>query len=362
MGLNRTITTLAGLRITLYACRLWFGDATECSDTYRNAFEDFSALSGATATYVGLPPGGAQGRDAAGHSFADERFRIRQLFEVADQLALGCWMREGRIWEVEALGRRISLCAPAACSQEEVEGTVVPYAMFERRALQPAGPARAWELSHWMRLELDFAIIGASYCGTTSIHMNLALHPEIQFTTLHEDGFFAPGGSRQTFVKYEGKRILPLHTVVLQLNAGWRAGRRLRGLNNPDIYDYDLGMLALSLVPNVRVIMVLCDPVGRFDKLFFHKYCESTGEANRGGTCRRSITEVPTWLKRGGSSGSGSRSYTSPRCVTHRGRRTTPSPNSWARSPSLHRPLFTATTPTGGRGPTCATTLLSFKL
>ncbi|CAE6941142.1 unnamed protein product [Symbiodinium sp. CCMP2592] len=182
---------------------------------------------------------------------------------------LGCWGSGGRYWHSEvqtSLGpRRSTLCVPYSCTQADVEAVLAPI-WFQRFIGVDAVTIErltAQELSHWADLRLDFAIVGLDGCGTTSLRHNLAKHPEINFTHLSvhnqdEDFFFMEMG-RQT---------LPLMSQVQRLNAHRDAmvGVKRLGIYQPVMWREEVLEFVFSLIPDMRIVLAVCDPVDRFER------------------------------------------------------------------------------------------------
>lgn len=273
---------------------------------------------------------------------------LEHLFGVAQTELLGCWVAGGRYWEAELqledysaslppnashlpgcwrahLHARVgidglppllrsALCAPARCERTEVTALLLPrffgLLLGSREALPFVLPEQtvALELSDWSALSLDFVIAGIDGCGSTSLHRNLAQHPEIGFTSDDVDAFFGQ------IIQH---RLLPLRSQVEAFN-GRRAGSRRRpavlGLCNPTLFSNAIARQALALIPDVRLVIVLCDPLGRNEKRFMvHHMCHEdmdaavrSGDASPvrawGAACRRSIAALldePALLSKG---------------------------------------------------------------
>mmetsp|Transcript_106832 Transcript_106832/g.297405 ORF Transcript_106832/g.297405 Transcript_106832/m.297405 type:complete len:497 (-) Transcript_106832:48-1538(-) len=224
------------------------------------------------------------------------------LFRVASDWFKSCVALGGRYWEVNlhtqnyiaALPRnasvpylsflhrippnfRSTICAPRCCSRLEVGSRVLPrllMASFQNplhdgaeQAPLPVVGLDLFELAHWDQLLLDFAVIGVDHCGTTSLQSNLAKHSEIGFPTDVEDEFLR--GEVQ-------HRLLPRLAQVNDFNDCWdKAGRQrppLVGIRNAVHFSSSLHRMPLSLVPGLRVVLIVCDPVDRFEKLFWQHH------------------------------------------------------------------------------------------
>lgn len=133
------------------------------------------------------------------------------------------------------------MCAPKQCELEDICGIVLPrYFQWDICPETyfpplPVSQVQLYELSSWSSLHLDFGIIGMNTCGTTSLQRNLALHPEISFTSEGEDDFFVPGGYP---MRFSGSiRVLPRAKSASSANEAWSMRRKeLLGVNNPNLF------------------------------------------------------------------------------------------------------------------------------
>ncbi|CAJ1385885.1 unnamed protein product, partial [Effrenium voratum] len=122
---------------------------------------------------------------------------------------------------------------------------------------------------------LDFVVGGLASCGTTTVAKTLAQAPDIDFTVDGEDDFF-----------YQHDSLLPYRAEVEAFNFGWLRrdlfGRRggVLGLRHPGLFHSHRVRLALQAVPRLKMILVVCDPLSRFEKLFwaFHQ-CKANAQA-----------------------------------------------------------------------------------
>jgi len=164
---------------------------------------------------------------------------------------------------------RTSICAPAICDIEQVEGPVL-LRHLELHGLPPISAAivKAEELARWSQVDLDFIIGGVDRCGTTSLYMNMRKHPDIKF---HNDTEF-----------FSGHRVLPLRSKVEEFNGVWKGNRpRIIGLDIPACISRVSCYNALSYIEKLRVLMIICDPVDRFEKKFFNEvYCHGNDVAS----------------------------------------------------------------------------------
>ena len=289
------------------------------------------ALSGATTVYI---PRNHQPdwywkeiwkKRGIGPSSGYEDVWLDRLYGEAQAQILGCWVHGGRYWELTVnitklfhmttasskprflrhLSRlsgqeddldaeslpdmRLSICAPQEC-----EGDSMP-SIFERTYAQKFMGRRASlrignsslsdvlhieELADWSSLHVDFVVGGVDGCGTSSLHRNLNEHPEIAFSTWAEDFFFT---------EQLAHRLLPLKSQVDGYNAQLKTiadeqsrrfgiRPRLIGTCNPTIFSYALARRKFASMPNLKMIVILCDPLGRMEKLFMeYHFCGQAG-------------------------------------------------------------------------------------
>ena len=124
----------------------------------------------------------------------------------------------------------------------------------------PAEPQLAVaELSHWSHFRLDFVIAGLDNCGTTSLGRWLQQLDDIEFSRLgEEDDFF-----------FENDRLLPFLSEVERFNSQWKSHRTLKGLRHPSLWAHLRVRMALARIPQLKVLLVVCDPLSRVDKAFW---------------------------------------------------------------------------------------------
>eukprot|EP00928_Gymnodinium_smaydae_P020895 TRINITY_DN18085_c0_g1_i1.p1 TRINITY_DN18085_c0_g1~~TRINITY_DN18085_c0_g1_i1.p1 ORF type:complete len:522 (-),score=93.22 TRINITY_DN18085_c0_g1_i1:159-1724(-) len=273
---------------------------------------------------------------------------LRELFNAARQQLLACWINGGRYWEAELqlaaynwsqsfnvsaddgalaaalkalpnFGRfglpqlvRSSVCAPASCGRAAVLAAVLPrYFQVLLRSPVPLPRPRlehvtAHELADWEGLRIDFAVMGADNCGSTSLYHNLGQHPDIDFSTENPAGDYFFGAIAH--------RLLPLRSHIDAFHRArarserqlGRGRRSMRGFFNPMLHQAALARQALASIDGLRVIMVVCDPVGRAEKAFMRFYycgtrAEDRGTRNQEQQCSDSIAaafDMRAWLDR----------------------------------------------------------------
>lgn len=330
------------LFICLWACGS--GETSEtpsaaCASQYVKSEASWKSMSGANTLYIpvdhrpnwywqevskrrgGLEP-------VSGY----EDLWLDRLFAEAQIQILGCSVHGGRYWEVvldlprlfqiirraarpiflRLLSRllvrtddelnsmddlpdvmRLSVCAPQVCDQDLMVDIIVPqfYAPMlmgakpERKLLNRSfqDVVRVEELLDWSSINIDFAIGGTDGCGTSSLHRNLEQHPELAFSTVGEDFFFTAELAH---------RLLPLKSQVESYNTqleeikdtklksvGFRP--KIMGICNPALFSTGLARRKLAGMPNLKMIVILCDPLGRLEKNFMeYHYCfDSLAEA-----------------------------------------------------------------------------------
>ncbi|CAK0815041.1 unnamed protein product, partial [Prorocentrum cordatum] len=123
------------------------------------------------------------------------------------------------------------------------------------------------EMVAWSDLRLDFVVGGVCHCGTNSLRKNLLSHRDVAITIDGEDQWF----SRHT-------RSLPYRSEVESFNRAWtdtgRGGSRPKGLAHPSTFEDSRTRQILSRMPDLRLVFIICDPVGRVEKeLWWRHVC-----------------------------------------------------------------------------------------
>lgn len=176
-------------------------------------------------------------------------------------------------------------CGPKVCEDFEIAPLAMERLLGNFCNLQlPEPPANeevsADELSSWKNVSLDFVVAGNARCGTQSVLNNLYQHPSLDFTSgkSNEDYSLFSQGQMSKFVPT--KKLLGTHRASYR---GKGHDTQLLGLNNPGIATYPLSYYALYLMKKVKMIVVVCDPLRRLEKLFMYQhYChENFDEAVR---------------------------------------------------------------------------------
>lgn len=316
------------VRLWLALCQLVSAVSANCGSLYESRAAMWRSMSQAMSVYTPVkhrpewywkeiferrqiePPG---------HSGYEETW-LDFLFGQAHDESLACQVNEGRHWELELDVRklydavrisdrpsfmiraanafnialptqrselpqhlRLCLCVPATCAAEEVVETVFaaqfavefmgdePKSMLNGKSFRDV--VEISELRDWSAINLDFVIGGVDSCGTASLHLNLEKHSEVAFLTSDVDYFFT---------NKLAHRVLPLKAQVDEYNALVLAAReakeRLTGVTPlvgacvPALFSTALARIKMALIPNLKLVMILCDPLGRLEKGFMHHY------------------------------------------------------------------------------------------
>jgi len=291
----------------------------ECRTQHAGRAWEFVALSGAS-TSAGVAAAAAEGVDA----LALDGW-VAHRFEVAEAQHRACRENGGRYWETEmntmqylralqfegefsgmhydGCGAhdgscpsnivddlkarlellpeliRCGLCAPQSCEVDDVRNVVFRryLAMMLHLDFDLPPPSadefQAKELLPWADLQVDFVIAGCGNCGTTSLRKNLLRHRDVAFTSTVEDQWF-----------WRHDRGLPYRSEVDSFNTAWveKAQRlvgpqpTIRGLADPGLFGDARIRQVLARIPSLKVVVVVCDPVSRFEKFYWrHHLCRS---------------------------------------------------------------------------------------
>ena len=256
--------------------------------------EDFAARFPALTELSGAPTR-AQA-DYFDHLLAVEgpETQAAYVLNISEVSASLCWAGGARYWELtvsrrlyldpfierlagceacEAFKERVKrlapqihvgFCAPESCEAFELrEDVAVSYfmAVLGSPVAFPT-PSEAQlqvqELSHWSQLRLDFLIAGVEHCGTTSLGRWLQQLEAVEFTCSGEDDVF-----------FRHDRLLPFVSEVEAFNRRWRYKETLKGLRHPNIWSHLRVRMALARIPNLLVLVAVCDPLSRLEKAFW---------------------------------------------------------------------------------------------
>ncbi|CAE8702641.1 unnamed protein product, partial [Polarella glacialis] len=264
----------------------WSADAElfpECIAEYEARFLQWAGLSGQATTVV--PPR---------RSDMSEQVWLEALFVSASSQLERCRAEGGRYWEGRldmdqyALNSTpyqqavCSICSPQSCNRSEVVFEILPRFMSHQLRLTGAAPlgadlgrpadgsAEAVELLRWADIGIDFALSGADGCGTTSLFRNLRRHARIAFTNNS-----TMGKQDEDFRLVSSRKTLPTRCMVEEFREkrlSVLSGRRhLLGHSCAILWSMPIARQALASIPGLKVIVVLCDPVGRFEKEVLEK-------------------------------------------------------------------------------------------
>ncbi|CAE8695119.1 unnamed protein product [Polarella glacialis] len=220
----------------------------------------------------------------------DSNLDLQQRLRSTYYWSSACWQAGGRYWQVQILRNgalvvgpsNTGLCAPRACEELDVHQAVAP--IFYGQWLKPdQDEIYVEELSHWANLPIKFIISGIESCGTTSLARALQQHPDICLTNsadarLIEDTVF-------TWSRY-AKMILPPLELVKEYQAR-NASSNNNNNNSPDrtrpcslgvynavAYRTELARLIFKMMPQVRILLLTCNPVRRFESRAVSSFCE----------------------------------------------------------------------------------------
>ncbi|CAJ1430694.1 unnamed protein product [Effrenium voratum] len=175
-------------------------------------------------------------------------------------------------------------CAPSSCTEKTIAPAALRYLIADichlevERVLAPDPDlASVVELGDWANVRVDFVVAGLARCGTTSVESSLFQHPEIDFTS------GATGEDYTIFGQGQQNKFVPTREQVAfhhSRYAGKNSSSRLLGLKNPGIATYPLSYYTIWLLRRMKLILVVCDPLGRIEKEFMiYHYCHDDVEA-----------------------------------------------------------------------------------
>ena len=146
---------------------------------------------------------------------------------------------------------RMSVCMPYSCDEQMLIDRIFPH-FFAPSFMGPKAARKLSnasfrdvvqvnELQDWTSFNIDFAIVGTDCCGTSSLHQNLEKHPEVTFSTVHQDDFW---------IIELAHRLLPFKKTVDRYNTQVESIRedkfrrsgsrpRLIGVCHPYIFSSD---------------------------------------------------------------------------------------------------------------------------
>lgn len=120
----------------------------------------------------------------------------------------------------------------------------------------------------------NLVIIGASKCGTTSLHYYLSLHPEIFMARLKELNFFVLERNWHKGIKWYDSQFKTKRKIRGETSPSYSQCTRFKGVPRR----------MHSIVPDTKLIYLIRDPLERTLSHYFHSYSE--------GVERGAITEA----------------------------------------------------------------------
>ncbi|HEV2776907.1 MAG TPA: sulfotransferase [Solirubrobacteraceae bacterium] len=111
----------------------------------------------------------------------------------------------------------------------------------------------------------DFLIIGAAKAGTTSLHYYLSQHPQVSMSSPKETNFF----TRDDYVD-----ALDWYMSCFPGEPGVRGEASPHYSNFP--HHRDVPERIAALMPDVKLIYLVRDPIERAESHYFHKYFNRT--------------------------------------------------------------------------------------
>ncbi|CAE8621613.1 unnamed protein product, partial [Polarella glacialis] len=240
---------------------------------YEARFLQWAGLSGQATTVV--PPR---------RSDMSEQVWLEALFVSASSQLERCRAEGGRYWEGRldmdqyALNSTpyqqavCSICSPQSCNRSE-DGSCSswrgsrPSGRWLRRG---RGAAEVGGHRHRLCIVRRQNVGGADGCGTTSLFRNLRRHARIAFTNNS-----TMGKQDEDFRLVSSRKTLPTRCMVEEFREkrlSVLSGRRhLLGHSCAILWSMPIARQALASIPGLKVIVVLCDPVGRFEKEVLEK-------------------------------------------------------------------------------------------
>lgn len=190
-------------------------------------------------------------------------------FDEADAATTGCDARGMASWDI-ANGEFL-LCAPRACGERAVARLAGLAVRWHSRAagsigapeLRNATVPRVARIVPISSLQLDFVVAGFSHSGTTSLHRALNDHPDVDMHSAEAED----GGELHELFWYTR---LSANTVAKTF-AGFRANAT-RGVRSTWAVTEDRVIKRLATIPNLKVILVLRDPLSQLDSMLGHGF------------------------------------------------------------------------------------------
>lgn len=120
----------------------------------------------------------------------------------------------------------------------------------------------------------DFIIIGGMKCGTSSLYHYLSLHPEVGMSQIKEVDYFVADNNYDKGVEWYQSQFRGMCKAYGEASPNYSKAHRFKGVPRR----------MYSLLPNVKLIYLVRDPVERLVSHYTHNYSE--------GREHRSIIEV----------------------------------------------------------------------
>lgn len=136
-----------------------------------------------------------------------------------------------------------------------------PPAILQPRTVKHIDPTRVWTSA--LRVLPDFLIIGAQKAGTTSLYVYLREHPKVKRALVKEVHFFDNHFGR-------GEAWYRAHFATMMER--WRGDFLVTGEATPYYLFYPLAApRAKQIVPKVKIIVMLRNPVDRAYSHYYHQ-------------------------------------------------------------------------------------------
>jgi len=114
----------------------------------------------------------------------------------------------------------------------------------------------------------NLVIIGAAKCGTTSLHYYLGLHPQIFMSREKELNFFNSRFNWRKGVEWYASHFTGNAEIYGESSVGYT--------NHP--FSGGVPVRMFSVIPEVKIIYILRDPIDRIISSYFHNYADRIEE------------------------------------------------------------------------------------
>jgi len=164
------------------------------------------------------------------------------------------------------------LCVPPPCTGAEVGSFIAPYVLYVSFNLDAvpilSGIGRnsdpeVEELTAWSAVAVDFAIIGLSRSGTTTLATYLNRHPDLQLADVGTKPFAEDSS-------FNGSSLLPSRQFAddFQKQHGTNGSVKV-GIKHPHLLFKDLALLKLFAAnPLIVLIVLVRDPIDWLESTF----------------------------------------------------------------------------------------------